>query len=150
LIYGAGLRISELLNLQVTDIDSQRHIINIRGAKGNKDRMVNLSDKMAEILRTYYQAYKPKKYIFEGQSGGKYSANSCRIILKRAMKATGRKKDASLHTLRHSYATHLHESGVDIHVIKSLLGHNSIKTTEIYTHLSSKRILEVRSPLDDI
>ena len=150
LLYGAGLRISELLNLRIKDIDSDRHILNIHGAKGRKDRMVNLSDKMIEMLRIYYQAYRPKEFVFEGQNGGRYSSNSCRMVLQRAMKAAGIKKDASLHTLRHSYATHLHENGTDIHIIQALLGHKSVRTTEIYTHISNKEITEIRSPFDDL
>ncbi|MFC2125145.1 tyrosine-type recombinase/integrase [Bacteroidota bacterium] len=150
ILYGAGLRISELLNLKLSDIDSDRKVLHIRSGKGRKDRMVSISDMMLIMLREYYRAYRSKEYLFEGLAGEKYSANSCRAVLKRAMAKTGIRKKASLHTLRHSYATHLLESGTDIRFIKELLGHKSMKTTEIYTHVSRNQLLNIKSPLDDI
>lgn len=149
-IYSAGLRINELVNLRVSDIDSDRMIIHIRQAKGRKDRIVRLSEKIVRLLRAYYQAYKPKNYIFEGADNSAYSASSCRSILKQAMKRANIKKRASLHTLRHSYATHLLENGTDIRYIQALLGHKNSKTTEIYTHISKKHLEDIKSPFDEL
>ena len=149
-IYSAGLRIGELINLKISDIDSHRMVIHIRQAKGRKDRMVTLSSKIVVLLRQYYQAYKPKEYLFEGVGFRPYSNSSCRSILKRAMKAAGIRKPGSLHTLRHSYATHLLESGTDIRFIQELLGHKSSRTTEIYTHVSKKKLEEIKSPFDEL
>jgi len=148
LIYSSGLRISEALDLKINDIDSYRMLIHIRGAKGKKDRMVILSEAALQLLRKYYLKYKPNKWLFEGQSGGQYSNTSCQSILKRAVKKAGIRKHVTLHTLRHSFATHLLENGTDLRYIQSLLGHNSSKTTEIYTHVSQVYLQNIRSPLD--
>lgn len=150
LIYSGGLRISELLSLVLTDIDSKRMVIHIRSGKGRKDRIVPLSGKVVKSLRAYYKRYKPRVYLFEGAPGKQYSASSCRKILKTAMACAGIRKPGSLHTLRQSYATHLLESGTDIRYIQSLLGHESSRTTEIYTHVSRKRIEDIKSPFDDL
>jgi integrase/recombinase XerD len=150
LIYSAGLRISELLNLMPVDIDSTRMIIHIRSGKGRKDRIVPLSEKVFGSLRVYFRRYKPQVYLFEGLPGKRYSASSCRKVLKSAMERVGIKKQASLHTLRHSYATHLLESGTDIRYIQVLLGHESSRTTEIYTHVGRNRIEVIKSPFDDL
>ena len=149
-IYSAGLRISELINMRVSDIDSDRMIIQIRQGKGKKDRIVGLSAKIVTLLREYYHSYKPKRYLFEGTVGNPYSISSCRAILKQAMLKVGIKKSASLHTLRHSYATHLLENGTDIRIIQVLLGHKSSRTTEIYTHISKKQIEDIKSPFDQL
>jgi len=149
LIYSAGLRRSELLNLSIPDIDSERMVINIKGAKGMKDRISLLSENLLELLRDYYKEYKPKKYLFEGQNGGKYSATSVANILKKASFKAGIRKTVSPHMLRHSFATHLLEQGTDLRYIQELLGHNSSKTTEIYTHVSKKAIDKIRNPVDD-
>jgi integrase/recombinase XerD len=149
-IYSAGLRRNELLELKITDIDSKRNCIMIRAAKGNKDRMTLLSKKCLLLLREYYRAYKPKDYLFEGAHGGKYSSTSLRKIFYRALQSSGIKKKASLHTLRHSFATHLLERGKDLRYIQALLGHSSSKTTEIYTHITTKGFENIRSPLDEI
>lgn len=125
-------------------------VIHIRSGKGRKDRIVPLSNKIIEALRKYYLSYRPKVYLFEGRVGKPYSASSCRMILKAAMKRAGVKKSGSIHTLRHSYATHLLESGTDLRYIQALLGHESSRTTEIYTHVSRKRIEDIRSPYDDL
>jgi integrase/recombinase XerD len=150
LIYSAGLRISELINLRIKDIDGQRMVINVRQAKGRKDRTVGLSRKIIILLRQYYRAYKPKIFLFEGYDNQQYSVSSCRSVLKQAMIRAGVTKHGSLHTLRHSFATHLLESGTDIRYIQELLGHQSSKTTEIYTHISKKRLEEIQSPLDTL
>jgi site-specific recombinase XerD len=147
-IYSAGLRRSEVLHLKLADIDSERNCIIIKNAKGNKDRNTLLSSKLLLLLRKYYKKYKPKEYLFEGVNGGKYSVTSIRKIFGRALASSGIKKDAHLHTLRHSFATHLLERGTDLRYIQSLLGHSSSKTTEIYTHITSKGFDTISSPLD--
>jgi integrase/recombinase XerD len=151
LIYACGLRRSELLNLKPGDIDSRRGVLLIKQSKGKKDRIVPVSEKLVEILRDYYRRYKPDKYLFEGQvKGEQYSASSLQKVLKDACEKAGIKKPVTLHWLRHSYATHLLESGTDLRLIQELLGHSSSKTTEIYTHVSIKSIQNVKSPFDDL
>ncbi|HRI83874.1 MAG TPA: site-specific integrase [Ignavibacteria bacterium] len=150
LAYAGGLRISEIVNLKISEIDSQRMVINIRQAKGRKDRIVMLSEKLLLMLRDYYKIYKPKEYLFEGQSGGMYSLRSIQEILKKAKSRAGIKKKGSVHSLRHSFATHLLEGGTDILSIKKLLGHQSLRTTMIYTHVSNEHISKIQSPLDKI
>ncbi len=150
LIYSAGLRRSEVLNLKPTDIDSKRNCIVIRDAKGNKDRITLLSQKALLLLREYYKQYRPREWLFEGVNGGKYSTTSLRKILQRAVAKAGIKKEVTLHTLRHSFATHLLERGTDLRYIQELLGHSSSKTTEIYTHITSKGFENLKSPLDDM
>ncbi len=148
--YSAGLRVSEIVNLKITDIDSKRMMIHIHGAKGKKDRLVPLSKKLLDILREYFVQYKPKGFLFEGQYGGAYSARSIQMILTAAKMKAGIKKKGSIHLLRHSYATHLMEGGTDVRFIQELLGHNSIKTTMRYTHVSKKEIGKIESPLDKL
>jgi integrase/recombinase XerD len=151
LIYSCGLRCGELLALQPVHIDSNRNIVLLKNAKGKKDRIVPLSPKILEMLRDYYKVYKPKTFLFEGQNLGlQYDARSLQLILKQALQKSGIKKPATLHWLRHSYATHLLESGTDLRYIQELLGHNSSKTTEIYTHVSTKSIQQIKSPFDDL
>ncbi|PXY41440.1 hypothetical protein DMB65_08570 [Flavobacterium cheongpyeongense] len=151
LIYSCGLRRSELLNLKPADIDSKRGIILIRQGKGKKDRIVPLSTKILEMLRNYYSTFKPTTWLFEGQiAGANYSEKSLQSILKQALQKAGISKPATLHWLRHSYATHLLESGTDLRYIQELLGHNSSKTTEIYTHVSTKSLQQIKSPFDDL
>lgn len=151
LIYSCGLRCGELLALQPVHIDSKRNIVLLKNAKGKKDRIVPLSPKILEMLREYYNVYKPTTYLFEGQTKGlPYEARSLQLILKQALQKSGITKPATLHWLRHSYATHLLESGTDLRYIQELLGHNSSKTTEIYTHVSTKSIQQIKSPFDDL
>jgi site-specific recombinase XerD len=147
-IYGLGLRISELINLKVVDIDSDRMLVHIHNAKGKKDRMVMLPESLLIILRAYFKIYKPKTYLFEGRNDKVYSANSVRKVLKKAMVIAKITKPASLHTLRHSFATHLLENGTDIRIIQKLLGHKNIKTTLQYTRVAESTIQSVKSPLD--
>ncbi|QSE97208.1 site-specific tyrosine recombinase/integron integrase [Fulvivirga lutea] len=147
-IYSAGLRISELINLKVKDIDSSRMMLRIEGAKGGKDRYSLLSKKVLEELRAYYKEYKPKIYLFEGQNGDQYSPTSIRKVLKRSCTKAGIRKDVKPHTLRHSFATHLLEQGTDLRSIQILLGHNSLKTTEIYTHVANTAMNTIKNPLD--
>lgn len=151
LIYACGLRRSELLNLKPADIDSKRGVLLIKQAKGKKDRIAPISEKIIELLRQYYKAYKPQTWLFEGQTKGEqYSEKSLENVLKQALQKANIKKPVSLHWLRHSYATHLLESGTDLRSIQELLGHNSSKTTEIYTHVSTKSLQKIKSPFDDL
>ncbi|MDI5894412.1 tyrosine-type recombinase/integrase [Flavobacterium algoritolerans] len=151
LIYSCGLRCGELLALQPVHIDSKRNIVLLKNAKGKKDRIVPLSQKILDMLREYYSLYKPKKYLFEGQVAGvPYDGRSLQQVLKQALHKAQLTKPATLHWLRHSYATHLLESGSDLRYIQELLGHNSSKTTEIYTHVSTKSIQQIKSPFDDL
>ena len=149
-IYSGGLRISELINLKVKDIDSDRMQIRISQSKGKKDRYTLLSKKTLITLRQYFKEYKPKEWLFEGESGGQYSTTSVEKILKRALIATGIKKRITVHSLRHSFATHLLESGTDLRYIQNLLGHSSSKTTEIYTHITTKGLDRIVNPLDKL
>jgi integrase/recombinase XerD len=149
-IYSAGLRISELINLRIKDIDSQRMQIRVEQAKGKKDRYTLLGEKTLEILRKYVTEYKPTEWLFEGAKGVKYSTSSIQANLKSAVDKVGIKKRITVHTLRHSFATHLLEAGTDIRYIQSLLGHSSGKTTEIYTHITTKGFEQIKSPLDKL
>lgn len=148
LLYACGLRLSELLNLKISDIDSDSMLIMIRQGKGNKDRAVMLSPVLLEELRKYFKEYKPAVYLIEGQGGGVYSAKSVQTIVKNAAIKAGIKKQVTPHTLRHSFATHLLENGTDIRYIQELLGHQSVKTTEIYTHITDISKSKIKSPLD--
>ena len=151
LIYSCGLRRSELINLKPSDIDSNRKIIIIRQGKGRKDRIAPLSEKIIDMLRRYYIGYKPQIWLFEGQiKGTQYDERSLANVLKQALAKTNIKKPVSLHWLRHSYATHLLEAGTDLRYIQEILGHQSSKTTEIYTHVSTKNIQNIKSPFDDL
>lgn len=148
LIYSAGLRISEALSMRPEDIDSKRMLIHIKNAKGKKDRYTLLSERVLLLLREYYTIYKPKEFLFEGQFGQQYSNRAAQSILKDAVKRAGITKPVSLHTLRHSFATHLLESGTDLRYIQDLLGHSSPKTTMIYTHVSSSSLKKIKNPFD--
>ena len=150
LIYSGGLRIGEAINMKLTDIDSKRMMMRVVRGKGNKDRQVGLSPKILALLREYFKAYKPKEYLFEGQYEGRYSSRSMERVLQNAVSKAGIKKKVVMHTLRHSYATHLLEAGTDIRYIQELLGHRSPNTTMIYTHVSSKKLSEIKSPFDDL
>ncbi len=146
--YSAGLRVSEVVSLKIKDIDSKRMMIHVRRAKGKKDRMVPLSRKLLLELREYFLRYRPKDYLFEGQDGGAYSTRSAQQVLKDAKQRAGIKKPGGMHSLRHSYATHLIESGTDIRYIQELLGHQNVMTTMRYTHVSKSAIGKIESPLD--
>lgn len=148
LIYSSGLRISEAINMKIIDIDSQRMLIHIKNAKGKKDRYTLLSTKVLGLLREYYTLYKPKSFLFEGQSGDQYSSRSAQSVLQQSAKKAGITRPISLHTLRHSFATHLLESGTDLRYIQDLLGHSSPKTTMIYTHVSSTSLKKIINPFD--
>ena len=148
MIYSSGMRISELIKLKVNDINIDRRQVIIKQAKGRKDRIVILADSMIPLIMNYIQTYKPTDYFIEGQSGKQYSANSVRSFLKRSCEIAGIKNRVTPHTLRHSYATHLLEYGIDIRYIQELLGHSRPETTMIYTHVSKKDLLNIKSPLD--
>ena len=151
LIYSCGLRCGELLALKPVHIDSKRNIVLIKNSKGKKDRIVPLSPKILELLRDYYKMYQPTLFLFEGHlTGTPYDARSLQQVIKQAIQKVGIKKPITLHWLRHSYATHLLESGTDLRYIQELLGHNSSKTTEIYTHVSTKSLQQIKSPFDDL
>ena len=149
-IYSAGLRRSELINLMPTDIDAGRNVIRVRGGKGKKDRETLLSKTLMVLLDEYYKKYRPEKWIFEGGNGKAYSESSLQKVFMMALAKSGVKKAATLHTLRHSFATHLLEHGTDLRYIQALLGHNSSKTTEIYTHVTRKGFDKIKSPLDNL
>lgn len=148
--YSAGLRVSEIVNLKVSDIYSESMQLRIENAKGQKDRMVGLSEVLLNVLRAYYQQYQPKHWLFEGQNGGQYSTRSVQQIMKKAKTQANITHKGSVHALRHSFATHLLESGTDIRIIQELLGHESLKTTQIYTHVASKTKQRIISPLDKL
>jgi integrase/recombinase XerD len=150
LIYSAGLRISEAVNLKIADIDSKRNVIIVQGGKGKKDRTTLLSQKLLIMLREYYVKYRPKDYLFEGDPGKQYSVKSIQNVFNKALKKSGIRKKATVHSLRHSFATHLLEHGTDLRYIQELLGHSSSKTTEIYTHITKKGMDKIKSPLDNL
>ncbi len=150
LAYSAGLRLSEIVNVKIKDIDSKRMQIRIEQAKGKKDRYSLLSVKLLEVLRKYFKQYKPKEYLFEGVTGSVYSARSIQSIMQDSAQKAGIKKKVGVHTLRHSFATHLLENGTDLRYIQSLLGHESSKTTEVYTHITTKGFDQIISPLDKL
>ncbi len=147
-LYSGGLRISELLNLKLRDIDSKRMIITVNQGKGNRDRLTLLSEKVLIELRQYFIKEKPQEYLFESPDGGKYSNTSVQRILKKAAGTAGVHKHVHPHMLRHSFATHLLEAGTDLRYIQSLLGHKSTKTTEIYTHVATNTFTAIKNPLD--
>ena len=151
MIYASGLRIGELINLELRDIDVRRFQIFVRNSKGRKDRYVILAKSLMPLLNNYISTYKPVKYFVEGSDPGtKYTAGSVRNFLRKSCKEAGIRKKVTPHTLRHCYATHLLENGVDLRYIQELLGHSKPETTMIYTHVATKDLLEIESPLDKI
>jgi integrase/recombinase XerD len=148
LLYSCGLRISELINLKLADFHIERKQLIVKNGKGRKDRYVSLADSFLPLLSNYYNSYKPKIYFVEGQNGGNYSAESVRQFLRKSCLKAKIKKNVTPHTLRHSYATHLLENGVDIRYIQSLLGHAKPETTMIYTHVKRKDLMDIQNPLD--
>lgn len=142
LTYSVGLRVSEIINLKIQDIDSKRMLIHIKNAKGKKDRVVPLSENVLKLLREYWKEFKPIEYLFNGQSSIKYSIGSCQKIYKKYIDS-----DSSIHTLRHSSFTNLLESGTDLRIIQKIAGHSSSKTTEIYTHVSNQILSKVNLPI---
>jgi site-specific recombinase XerD len=142
LTYSVGLRVSEVINLEIEDIDPKRMLIHIKNAKGRKDRIVPLSKNVLELLREYFKEYKPEGYLFNGQNSDQYSIQSCQKLYKKYID-----QNSSIHTLRHSSATNLLEKGTDLRIIQKILGHSSSKTTEIYTHVSNQILSKVNLPI---
>jgi site-specific recombinase XerD len=142
LAYSVGLRVSEVTNLKIEDIDSKRMIIHIKNAKGKKDRIVPLSETVLSLLREYYKQYRPTEYLFNGLNSNQYSIQSCQKLYKKYID-----QNSSIHTLRHSSFTNLLESGTDLRIIQKLAGHSSSKTTEIYTHVSTQILSKVKLPI---
>lgn len=151
LCYACGLRVSELVSIKITDIDSKRMVMHLHGAKGKKDRIVNLSAMLVVMLRAYYRQYRPAKYLFEGLGAGEhYSIRSIQMVLHRAKEKANVRRPGGMHLLRHSFATHLLDKGIDVTMIQKLLGHNDLKTTLRYLHVTNRDLQKVISPLEDI
>jgi site-specific recombinase XerD len=149
LVYSAGLRVSEVVKLKPRDIDSERKLVFIKGAKGRKDRYTILSDVALDTLRRYYKEHRPNKWLFEGErKESRITVRTVQRIFKNSCEKANIRKEVGIHSLKHSFATHLLESGVDLRYIQELLGHKSSKTTEIYTHVSNKDLSKIKSPLD--
>jgi len=147
--YSAGLRVSEVAHLRVEDVDFQRRCIQVKQGKGRKDRLSMLSENVAGMLQDYLERYIPREWLFEGQEPGKpISERTVQAVFQQAMEKAGIKKSIGIHSLRHSFATHLLENGTDLRYIQELLGHKSSKTTEIYTHVSNTSMLKITNPLD--
>ncbi|OYU80204.1 MAG: integrase [Flavobacterium sp. BFFFF1] len=150
LCYGMGLRVSEIAGLTIPQIDSRNMQVLVEHGKGKKERYVNLPESILEQLRLYYKEYKPKHYLFEGADGGMISIRTVQHIFRESMKKTGYERKLGIHSLRHSFATHLLEQGTDIRFIQELLGHSNIKTTLLYTEVSDHNIRKIVSPLDKL
>jgi site-specific recombinase XerD len=148
--YSSGLRLSEVLNLRIIDIDSKRMQVFVRQSKGKKDRYTLLSKKALPVLRDYLRDHKPKEWLFEGVDGGQYSRSSMESLVADAYRRAGITKAVTVHTLRHCFGTHLLENGTDLRYIQSLMGHSSSKTTEIYTHITTKGFNQIENPLDKL
>lgn len=148
MIYSSGLRAGELLDIRLKDISVEERKLHIKAAKGKKDRCTILSKKVCDMLVQYKKAYHPKDYLFEGAGGGRYSYRSLQNVFKQGLKLAGLSSQYTLHCLRHSFATHLLEGGTDLRYIQQLLGHNSSRTTEIYTHVSMQALHKIVSPAD--
>lgn len=151
LVYSAGLRVGEVVKLRIEDIDNERKMIHIRGGKGKKDRYTILSDVVWNALQTYWRLFQPREWMFEGEiPGHRYAIRSAERVFEVAAQRAGIMKGVSIHSLRHAFATHMLEQGTDLRYIQDLLGHESIKTTEIYTHVSRRKIEALRSPIDEV
>lgn len=142
LTYSVGLRVSEIVNLKIEDIDSKRMLIHIKNAKGRKDRIVPLSPNVLNLLREYFKEFRPTQHLFNGQVTNQYSVRSCQQIYKKYIEESGH-----IHTLRHSCATNLLENGTDLRLIQKILGHSNVKTTEIYTHVSNQMLSKINLPI---
>jgi len=150
-LYGGGLRISEACRLQAEDIDSKRMVLRVRNGKGGKDRYTVLSQRLLEVLRVYWRAVRPRGWLFPGKTReGHISDSTVRAVFRQAREAAGIGAECTPHTLRHSFATHLLDAGTELVVIQALLGHSSIRTTSIYTHVSTRHIQNTQSPLDHL
>jgi site-specific recombinase XerD len=150
LVYSAGLRVGEVVKLKPEDIDSKRMLIHVRDSKGRKDRYTILSDVALKTLKNYWEKYRPKGWLFEGEKEGRHiTVRSVQKVFEKSCKAAKIKKDVGIHALRHSFATHLLETGTDLRYIQELLGHKSSKTTEVYTHVSKRAIDKIQNPIDE-
>ncbi|RYG22568.1 MAG: recombinase, partial [Chitinophagaceae bacterium] len=150
MVYSGGFRVSEVLNLKLNQIDKDRMLVHIKSAKGNKDRYTLLSTKILKLLQEYKAVYQPKEFLFEGNNAQRYSERAAQTVLKLTAQRAGIQKKVTLHTLRHSFATHLLEQGTDIRYIQNLLGHQSPKTTMIYTHVTAVAMQNIKNPFDMI
>ncbi|KAA5824205.1 tyrosine-type recombinase/integrase [Algibacter amylolyticus] len=150
MLYGSGLRIGELIELKLSDFDFKRKQLYVKNGKGRKDRYTTIAESLFPLLKNYHNTYKPKVYFIENPKGGTYSAQSIRSFLKRSVELAGINKAVTPHSLRHSYATHMLEQGIDIRYIQELLGHSRPETTMIYTHVTRKDLQEIKSPLDNV
>ncbi|MBK6565631.1 MAG: tyrosine-type recombinase/integrase [Saprospiraceae bacterium] len=151
ILYGGGLRLNEVISMQVNDIWWDRNQMLIRSGKGNKDRVVMLSQTLKQLLRKYFNEFMPQQWLFEGQDNQtQYSERSVQNVVKNAVKKAGITKKVSPHTLRHCFATHLLDAGIQLPYIQTLLGHKDVKTTMIYTHVTTQSISHVVSPLDNL
>ncbi|WP_255223042.1 MULTISPECIES: tyrosine-type recombinase/integrase [Paenibacillus] len=149
LTYSSGLRVSEVVRLRLEEIDAERYLVKVRQAKGRKDRYTILSQSALDVLREYIKQHTPQKWLFPGQATGKHiTERTVQKVFEQALLQSNLQKKASLHTLRHSFATHLLEAGTDLRYIQELLGHESSRTTERYTHVTLKDARRIRSPLD--
>jgi site-specific recombinase XerD len=147
--YAGGLRVGEVVRLRIEDIDGDRNMTHVRGAKGRKDRYTLLGSTALAVLREYWKEHHPRNWLFEGDHPERYlSVRSAQEVFESAVARAGIHKHVTFHSLRHSFATHLLEAGVDLRYIQELLGHNSSKTTEIYTHVSQRKVAQIQSPLD--
>jgi site-specific recombinase XerD len=150
ILYSSGLRVGELIDLRLEDLDFYRFQIHIRRGKGKKDRYVGMSKHLAPVIQRYITKYRPDTYLLNGQNSLQYTASSVRKVLQRAADSAGIRKRVTPHMLRHSYATHMLEDGVDIRHIQELLGHDKPETTMIYTHVTTKQLTDIKSPLDEL
>jgi site-specific recombinase XerD len=148
LAYGAGLRVGEAINLKIKDLDLDELTIHIKGAKGNKDRISLFSEKLLSELRELAGLMDANSYVFESSQGGKLTERTAQKVFENALKKAGIKKEATFHSLRHSFATHLLENGVDVRYVQELLGHANIRTTQIYTKVTNPALRKIKSPLD--
>jgi site-specific recombinase XerD len=148
MIYGSGLRLSEVVNIRVADLDLNNHILTIRGGKGKKDRITIISGKVADVLVVYIKSKSANDYLFVTNRGGKYTKRSVQNIFYTALHSSGIKKTASVHSLRHSFATHLVEAGCNLRYVQELLGHKNVTTTQIYTRVAVNNLSLIQSPLD--
>ena len=149
LLYGCGLRVSEIVNLKKEDVNFDECLIKVRLSKGKKDRFVKIPDSISKELISYCELL-DNKFLFESNRGGKLTTKTIQMIIKNACRKSGIKKKISPHSLRHSFATHLLEQGTDLRIIQKLLGHSDIKTTQIYTQISQASIKNIKSPLDNL
>ena len=151
LVYSTGLRVGEIVRLRSEDIDGKRMLIHVKGAKGRKDRYTLLSESALKTLREYWRQYKPKMWLSPGSDKERHiTIRTAQRVFDMACNRAGIKKEVTIHSLRHSFATHLLENGIDLRYVQELLGHKSSKTTEIYTHVSNKDFMKIRNPLDQI